>query len=573
MKTGNKTDIAPYIRQFYKGNIGFFLLVLLKTLFMTASAMLTSWLLQQIIDLIAGESVAFTLPQLVGLTALGVALLMIGCALAYFGEPRFRTKASSQYKNFVFSKISEKGISAFSGENTSTYISALSNDVISIENGYLTSIFTVIEQSMMFIAALILMFCYSPILTLISILFAILPILASLLTGGLLEKAEKEVSCKNESYMSTLRDALSGFSVVKSFRAERQMCSLYAEKVKGLDGAKKRRMKMAVIVSGCAGIAGCILQMGVFLVGAYLALSGSSISAGSVLVFVQLLNYVINPIASIPSALAECKASLALIGKVASLLETNVRSDGETEKRVLDDAITLKNLSFAYEPEKPILKGIDFRFEKGKSYCIVGGSGSGKSTLLSLLMASYKAPEGSIYYDDTELCEISSESLYGMVSMIQQNVFVFNASIRDNITMFSDFPREEVDRAIDLSGLRTLIDGRGEDYLCGENGNALSGGERQRISIARSLLKKSEILLVDEATAALDNETAFGVSSEILKLDGITRIVVTHALDENLLCRYDCILTMKNGQIAESGTFRELMDKKGYFYSLYTVSK
>jgi len=216
---------------------------------------------------------------------------------------------------------------------------------------------------------------------------------------------------------------------------------------------------------------------------------------------------------------------------------------------------------------------VNFTFGAGKSYAIVGSSGSGKSTLLNLLMASHNDYAGSIRYDETELRQIRSESLYEMVSVVQQNVFIFNASIRDNITMFSDFPREEVDHAIKLSGLSKLIAERGENYLCGENGSGLSGGEKQRISIARSLLKKSQVLLVDEATAALDAQTAFQVSNAILDLNDLTRIVVTHSLDENLLKKYDCILTLKNGSITESGSFDELMEKKGYFYSLFTVSQ
>jgi ABC-type multidrug transport system fused ATPase/permease subunit len=118
-----------------------------------------------------------------------------------------------------------------------------------------------------------------------------------------------------------------------------------------------------------------------------------------------------------------------------------------------------------------------------------------------------------------------------------------------------------------------VIEEKGTDYLCGENGNGLSGGEKQRISIARSLLKKSQVLLVDEATAALDTETAKQVFDSILSYDEMTSIVITHSLDESLLKRYDEILTMKNGQIVERGTFDNLMDKKGYFYSLFTVGQ
>ena len=237
------------------------------------------------------------------------------------------------------------------------------------------------------------------------------------------------------------------------------------------------------------------------------------------------------------------------------------------------DRCPQEHVAFGYEAEKSVLQEVNFTFHAGKSYAIVGASGSGKSTLLNLLMASHSGYTGSICYDETQLQQISSESLYEMVSVVQQNVFIFNASIRDNITMFADFPREEVDRAIELSGLAKLIAERGEDYLCGENGSGLSGGEKQRISIARSLLKKSQVLLVDEATAALALETAYQVSNAILGLSGITSIVVTHSLDEGLLKQYDGILTLKNGSIVEARTFEELIAQKGYFYSLFTISQ
>lgn len=566
-------DIRPYTRQFYRKNGFCFALALVQIVLLTAANLLISWLIQQILDLVAGEQIAFSLSQLTLIAVSCIAGIGAIFVCAYFSTPRFISRAIGQYKTYVFEQLSKKSISAFSSENTSLYLSALSNDATAIENNYLSNLFEIIEQSLMFVAALVMMFCYSPPLTVVSVALSLLPIVVSILTGSRVAVAEKEVSNRNETYMSTLRDSLVGFSVVKSFRAERQMCRIFAEGVRQVSDAKEKRRKISILIQMFSSIASVIVQLGVFLVGAYLALAGKGVTVGTVLVFVQLLNYVLTPITQIPTYLAECNAAKALIQKLADALHENIREEGVTEQRLLTDGIHLQDVSFGYEAGKPVLQGISFTFQVGKSYAIVGASGSGKSTLLNLLIASHSGYTGSIRYDDVELRQISSESLYEMVSVIQQNVFLFHSSIWDNITMFSDFPREEVERAITLSGLSALIAARGAQDLCGENGSVLSGGEKQRISIARSLLKKSQVLLVDEATAALDAQTAFQVSNAILDLHRLTRIVVTHCLDENLLKRYDCVLTLKNGRIIESGSFEELMEKKGYLYSLFTVSQ
>lgn len=562
-----------YTKQFYCKNHGAFVLSVVQSLIMIFCNLLISWLMQALIDVCTGEDGQFTLLQLIVLFVLCLILLCFSLGLAYLSKPRFFAKAIGQYKEFVFEKLSQKGISAFYEENTSFYISALSNDASTIETNYLGNLFSLVEAIGSFIGAFALMLYYSPLLTAIAIALSLLPIVASVLVGNRVADAEKQVSEKNAAYLSTLKDSLSGFSVIKSFQAEAAMCQLFRQRIQAVTHAKTRRQKAAIIVQCMSIVSGLIAQFGVFIAGAALTIHGHAISAGTLIVFLNLMNSVVNPINTVPQSLAECKAAYALIDKVAAALEENIREDGGVAKTALEHGIAIKDLTFGYEPDNPVLHHVNFTFEAGKSYAIVGASGSGKSTLLNLLMASHSGYHGTISYDDTPLPQISSESLYELVSVVQQNVFIFDASIRDNITMFSDFPASAVDRAIALSGLSALIDTRGENYLCGENGSGLSGGEKQRISIARSLLKRSQILLVDEATAALDAQTAFQVSDAILNLDGLTRIVVTHALDATLLRRYDCILTLKNGCIAEYGSFDALMAHKDYFYSLFTFSQ
>ena len=160
---------------------------------------------------------------------------------------------------------------------------------------------------------------------------------------------------------------------------------------------------------------------------------------------------------------------------------------------------------------------------------------------------------------------------YEMVSVVQQNVFVFNASIRDNITMLSDFPREEVDRAIELSCLSELIAKRGEDYLCGENGGGLSGGEKQRVSIARSLLKKSQVLLVDEATAALDPIAEAEIYAKFNEISGDkTAIYISHRLPSCKFC--DEIAVFHEGAVIQQGTHDTLLaDGAGKYHELWNA--
>ena len=573
MKNEHQILRRQYTSQFYRGNHGAFFLAMLSSLLISALNLAIAWVMQQMVDTISGIPGALKLSTLALLTAGIIVLIVVFKAMSYLSKPKFMQRAMQQYKDYAFRKLTQKSLASFSTENTSCYISAFSNDAASVENNYLELLFSLLANGITLVGSLIMMLVYSPIMTVVACGFFILPLGVSFLTGNRMEKAERKVSDRNAEFIATLKDSLSGFSVIKSFKAETAMVDLFGKSNSAAEQAKCEKRKISTVISTLAGVAGVTAQLGTFLAGACLSMAGWGITPGVLLIFIDLTANVINPVRNMPEQLAARKAAIALIDKLADSLESNVRDEGSHTVKRLDHGIKLKNVSFAYEADSVILHDININFDAGKSYAIVGASGSGKSTLLNLLMAGNSNYSGEITYDGHELKAISSESLYDVVSMIQQNVFVFNASIRDNITMFHEFPKNDVDRAIELSGLSSLIEKRGADYLCGENGSGLSGGEKQRISIARSLLRNSSVLLVDEATAALDPQTACQVSSAILGLQNMTRIDVTHTLDESILKKYDHIIALKNGSIEEFGNFDELMNHKGYFYSLYTVSQ
>ena len=559
--------------QFFRGNIPMFALAVFAALTGGTLNLIVTWLMQQLIDAASGLPGALPLRQLAWITGGFILLCAALMLLKYASEPRFIEKAMRQYKDFAFQKLTEKSIASFRDESTAAYLSALTNDAASIEADDLSQLLSVIMKAVTFFGALAMMLWYSPLMTAIAAGVTVLPLVASLLTGGPLQAAEKRVSDRNRDFTAALSDCLGGFSVVKTFRAEKEIFRLFAESNRALEQEKFSRRRVKALVGMIGATTGIIAQLGVFLAGAYLALSGKGLTAGAVILFVNLMNFMIEPVAELPGLLAARKAARGLIDKLADALEQDEAQPDGVHITPLARELRFENVRFSYDGETEILRGVSARFEAGKAYAIVGASGSGKSTLLNLLTSPGTAYDGSILLDGTELRTIAPESLYETVSLIQQNVFVFNASIRDNITMFRSFPSEELAQAVRRAQLESLLADRGEGYLCGENGSGLSGGEKQRISIARSLLKHASVLLADEATAALDAQTAHQVTDDILSLTGVTRIVVTHTLEQAALRQYDGILVLKDGRIAETGSFDELMERKGYFYALYTVSQ
>lgn len=548
MKTKqNKKKNREFIHQLYYKNRINFIVTIILTIAMSSLNLMISWLIQQIMDCTANQDMQ-ALVRSAWIVIIVVVIYTIANVMYRAVYPRFLQRAMQQYRDYAFSRLTQKSLRSFSKEGTALYVSALTNDCTSIENNYLAATFTLIELLFCFLGALIMMLYYSPVMLVLAVALSFLPVAVSMTAGNRLTEQEKEISKKNERFVSIVNELLSGFPVIKSFRAETQASRLFSQRNEQAEEAKKNKRRTEQLISLLANDAGIIAQMGIFLAGAWLAISGKGVTAGVVIVFVQLMNYILNPISQVPLLWSNRKAAIALMEKLSDALSENVREEGREKLNGFSEKIEVKDLTYGYEPESPVLKDLDVQFDAGKSYAIVGGSGSGKSTLLNLLMGSSSNYQGEICIDGVSIKNIESESLYQLMTSVQQNVFVFNDTIRNNVTMFHEFPDKEVTLALERSGLSEFIEKRGEEFVCGENGANLSGGERQRISIARA------------------------VSFSILNLVGMTRIVVTHRLEEAILRRYDKILVMKNGTICEQGNFDTLMQQKGQFYSLFQIA-
>lgn len=570
MKENNTRE---YISLFYKDNKFNYFMNILVALATAGLYIFVSWILQVAIDIATGTTqMAFSQIIVIALVfMIGTVLIMV--LNAYF-FPKYVKTAMTNYKNTLLQKFLSKDISEFQNQDSSVYLSTLTNDAKAIEDKYITQEINLLTEIITLIGALAFMLYFSPVMTLVSVGLTILPIIASFITGGKLVEIEQVISEKNANFVAIISDFTKGFPIVKNFKADRQILESLKDSNENLEQSKKELDNTKLTISLMTQSTGIFTQLAVTLFGAYLVLQDQGFTAGMIVSFVNLMNFIISPVVNVPTMVSERRAALGLINKAANIVHSpvNYDKDNEIDIQPLKRAIHLQDVHFAYNENQPILQGLDLAFEKAKSYALVGGSGSGKTTLMTLLMKENNPNKGQVMYDEIDLRNASLDSLYEEISMIQQDVFVFNASILDNITMFQTFDKDTINEVIDRSSLRKLVDNKGLDFMCGENGANLSGGEQQRIAIARALLKNSSIILADEATSSLDKETAFQITNDLLNLTDKTRIMITHSLDRSLLERYDEIIVLKDGNIVEKGSFKKLIERDGYFNKLYAIS-
>ncbi|MEG2786219.1 MAG: ABC transporter ATP-binding protein [Romboutsia sp.] len=472
----------------------------------------------------------------------------------------------------IFSKLINKDIKDFSLDNSGKYISILYNDVKLIEDSFFNNIFLVISSLLSFVISLCALFYISPYIVIFIAVFGILGFIIPNKLSKKLVLQKNEYSESLEDITSITKDLFSGFEVIKGFNITKKINYLFKESSLNVENEKRQCSILEAIIKGFSLSFSVTIYLGVLILGGYLMYK-ESISVGTAIIIIQLSTHIVGPVKTSISLINQIKSVSLIADKIENILDI---SNENLEVKNLDDfkkCIEVKAVKFSYTEDRKALNDINLVFEKNKKYAIVGESGCGKSTLIKLIMRYYNDYEGTITIDDKDLKSIYSMDLYKIISMIQQNVFMFDDSIKENIRLFSNHSDEDVIKSCERAGIIGLINtlDKGINSLVGENGNRLSGGEKQRIAIARALINNTKVLILDESTSALDNETAYNLEKSLLQLEDLTMIVVTHKLIKNILIDYDEIIVMKDGYVIEKGSFDELINLKGYFYSLYYI--
>lgn len=470
----------------------------------------------------------------------------------------------------IFTKILNKDMKDFSLDNSGKYISILYNDIKIIEDSLLNNIFLVISSFISFIISLLFLFSISPSIVIFIVIFGILGFVIPNALSKKLIVEKNNYSHNLEEITSVTKDLFSGFEVIKGFNIGSKINTIFKNSSNTVESTKKKCSILESIIKGFSLSFSVTVYLGVLILGGYLMYKGE-ISVGTAIIIIQLSTHIVGPVKTSISLINQIKSVSLIADKIDEILYDSCEDIEEVSLPKFENSIEVKNLDFSYTNDRKALNNINLTFEKNKKYAIVGESGCGKSTLIKLLMRYYKDYNGDILIDNKDIHKIFSNDLYKNMSMIQQNVFMFDDSIKENIKLFANYSDEEVLSICDRSGLSNLISRlpNGINSLVGENGNKLSGGEKQRIAIARSLINNTKILILDESTSALDNETAYNLESSLLSINDLTLIVVTHKLIKNILLNYDEIIVMKDGMVIEKGSFDYLISLKGYFYSLY----
>lgn len=518
-------------------------------------------------DLVSQVAAGKSFNDMLGSILFTVAVTVVNVAVFWFSN-YYESRVFVHNCYYLRDKFTEKLLRSrylmIASSDSSKYINMLTNDVENVCVAYFYQaqyfIICVITIISSFVASVILDWRIALSMVGFTVLMGILP----LFIKKKLDNSMVEASKSKASYIGSLKENLLGITVIKNNNAE-EVCGSVINRANKKNYLAEKKRNLINSVAGGAGLGVRSVAVLVLIIFTCYLVSINEVKAGAVLSIysVGMTFY---------GAILNCSAIVTnLFGAkgIRNIVEeiTDRENESTAEKLSFSEAIELNEVSFKYngDDDREILSGINMKFERGGKYLVIGKSGSGKSTVLKLLCKFYDDYKGTITFDGKNYADMNENSINAVIAYCQQNGYLFNRSLRDNIDFTFSGDKEKLERIINTVCLNdfvsTLKDGL--DTVIDEEVNQVSGGEKLRINLARSLFRDSEILLLDEVTSALDKKTSEIVERNILKIDK-TLINVCHKFNDDTLPEYDRIYIIENGKIVEDGTFKELENNEKF---------
>ncbi|MCR5824402.1 MAG: ABC transporter ATP-binding protein/permease [Lachnospiraceae bacterium] len=502
-----------------------------------------SVIIGKIVDTV-GEGVEALVKALV----FGLLFVVLSVGIDILGgilKEKMTAESRKAVKHDLFSAILSKPISDLSEANTAEFINDLSNNIGMFEQNYVNAFFSLTSVIAMFVSASVITLTLEPLMLIVMIVLALITLFVTENVRKTIEKRSKEYITKNSEYMAEIKDDLSASYVIKSFGVIGKMLDKHGKKNAEIEHAKFSLGFIQTICSNAGQLVGLMSTVLVMSAAAYYAINGR-FSAGMIITFGSLIGQIVSPVASFPTVISRFSTAKPVVERFKTLLKSEAKTKNTVRKAGLNDKIEVRNVSFSFG-DKRVLNGVSACFERGKKYAVTGMSGGGKSTFINVITGLLTASSGEVTYDGININDISEEDRSRMISIVPQDTFLFNDTVRNNLTLFSDeITEKSLYDALKRAGIAELVESlpNGLDTVIAENGKNFSGGEKQRFALARAFLRNSPVLVLDEGTSAVDSETAGRIESLLLTDKEITLIAVTHNDDPGYLKNYDAELRL-----------------------------
>ena len=532
-----------------------------------------------IIDVgIAGADKGYIVKMCFVLVALAIIGLTSSITAQYFAA-KAAVGCSTQMRHHLFKHIQSLSFTEMDTIGTSTLITRMTSDINQVQNGVNLVLRLFLRSPFIVFGAMIMAFTIDVKAALVFV--GAIPILAVIVFGIMLSTRPlyKKVQAGLDKILGITRENLTGVRVIRAFNKENEEVDRFKKSNEELNHLQKFVGKISGLMNPLTYAVVNISIILLIWIGAVRVNSGT-LTQGQVVALYNYMSQILveliklaNLVINITKALA-CANRIDGVFAVKSSMADGKLDISETGKNTQVPAVEFKNVSYSYNNEKNIINNLSFKINKNSSVALVGESGSGKSTIIKLIMGLIKYDKGNILIDGKELSKLNLNSFYDNVTYVSQEAPIFDGTLRENLIFDKKIPDEEIIKVLNLVCLDKFYEKleNGLDTELGEKGVRMSGGERQRVALARLFFDDSKIIILDEATSAMDNITEKLVMENVVKqLDNKTLVVIAHRLET--IKDVDKIYVLSDGIIQEEGKYNELLDKNGYFTKLYKSAK
>ncbi|HZK29598.1 MAG TPA: ABC transporter ATP-binding protein [Clostridia bacterium] len=462
--------------------------------------------------------------------------------------------ANESIKGRYIDRVFKKNINEFQGEHLALYLSNITNDMNLIEQRYFLSFYELLRQGIGAVGGAVILFSVNWIVAILALIPGAIVSVVALRSGRGLEKHEGERSDFLRQYTIYVREVLSAFRIIRNNNLEKKINEDFEGKSTGVQ-QKRFELDKAETVVFVRNDAIFSLLVAVLLVAAMFTARSGIVTTGGIILVISGYGSIMNAFHGVAERLPMITSERPVFLRMEEALE-NREKENEVEMKSfmrLNKALVFDKVSFAYG-ENRVLRDASFTMKRGGKYMLTGPSGGGKSTVLRLIRKYFNPDEGTVRIDDQDLRSINRESYYDHLANVEQHVFLFEDTLRNNLTLYKLHGDEAILAAISAAGLSDFLDTlpRGLDYVIFDNGKNLSGGERARIAIARGLIADADLLLLDEAFASLDEDVARSIEQTLLRLDDVTVVSVSHVIFRDTVALYDAIFEVKRGRVTQA---------------------